>query len=73
MDEKIYREALHEYLEKLKGFTVAEVLTETNASAEGIFVRFEKEIVGGTICVDFVYDNEDEVKCQISNEYLKQN
>lgn len=60
--------------EKLKGFTVANVGFEVNASGSGMLIELERQIDDVVLGIDILYDPDHEgggEPCQISQEYVK--
>ena len=58
-------------LEALVGYTIGEVLTGTDASGDGWFMRADKTIENVTISREFSYDGEENTYF-ISNEYVSE-
>jgi len=56
-------------LEELVGYTIGEVLTETDASGDGWSMRADKTIENVTISRELSYNGEEDTY-YISNEYI---
>lgn len=54
----------------LKGYVVADVLTEINSNATGLLIKMERKISNGAIGIDVCYDPTEEVPLTISQEYI---
>ena len=71
---KTFRDYAEYNEEILAGFTVVKASTGINAAEEGIMLELEKEISGGIIGVDIIYNpepEEGETPFMISHEYIK--
>lgn len=60
--------------ERIKGYTVANVMFGINAVDSGMLVELEREVDNVVLGIDILYDpdhEELEEPCQISQEYVK--
>lgn len=65
-----YAELVSEEL--LEGYLVRKVTTGVNKEETGILIELEREITGGLIGIDILYDpTEEETPFMISDEYIR--
>lgn len=60
--------------ERMKGYTVANVVFGINAADSGMLIELEREVDNVVLGIDILYDpdhEELEEPCQISQEYVK--
>lgn len=65
---RIFRHYPEVDMEKLKGYTITDVIVPED---EGFVIEVERDIEGGTLGIDICYDPNEETEITISNEYIK--